>query len=148
MCFTRFSKIFSSFYVGATSCTYVLEIVQLWTLTYKCITFFFHSDWFFFFTQLFPVTAWLFLRYLGLFPFPVPIVLGGPVCYFSRGSGVLRIFQTWSHIHSLTPWHYSPDGRKPPLVRFPGVTFTLIFCQLTGRPLGCKWGWFIKKYYN
>jgi hypothetical protein len=20
--------------------------------------------------------------------------------------------------HSLTPWHYSPDGRKPPLIRF------------------------------
>jgi hypothetical protein len=27
--------------------------------------------------------------------------------------------------HSLTPWHYSPDGHKPPLIRFHSLIFSV-----------------------
>jgi hypothetical protein len=29
------------------------------------------------------------------------------------------------NIHSLTPWHYSPDGHKPPLIRFHSLIFSV-----------------------
>jgi hypothetical protein len=28
-------------------------------------------------------------------------------------------------IHTLTPWHYSPDGHKPPLIRFHSLIFSI-----------------------
>jgi hypothetical protein len=28
-------------------------------------------------------------------------------------------------VHLLTPWHYSPDGHKPPLIRFHSLMFSV-----------------------
>jgi hypothetical protein len=38
-----------------------------------------------------------------------------------------------SHSHTHTPWHYSPDGHKPPLIRF----HSLILVYLRSRWLTC-----------
>jgi hypothetical protein len=42
-----------------------------------------------------------------------------------------RSFQI-ANSHSLTPWHYSPDGRKPPLIRFHSLIQCI--CGASGKP--------------
>jgi hypothetical protein len=43
----------------------------------------------------------------------------------NKGTWLQETFDLWQYVDacrsewdSLTPWHYSPDGRKPPLIRF------------------------------
>jgi hypothetical protein len=52
-------------------------------------------------------------------------------CFFGLHTEYLKIGTV--HYYLLTPWHYSPDGHKPPLIRF----HSLILVYLRSRWLTC-----------